>query len=98
MDEENSNLSLLLHEKPVLTILSLKGKEKYASVLAKETNCTYTHTLKILSLFEKYGLISSEKDGRINKIKLTEKGEELAHDLEGIVRHLEHLVENSPEA
>lgn len=85
--------NLLLHEKPAGIILSLKAKEKkYPTVLSKENDCTYTHTLKILEELREYGLVGFEKDGRIKYVKLTELGEDVAHQLEGLIRYLERIT------
>ncbi|MFH1297369.1 MAG: hypothetical protein ABIJ04_08875 [Bacteroidota bacterium] len=91
--EYKSEISnLLLHSKPVGILLSLKGSEgKYASIVSKEIDCTYTHTLKILNDFRKFGIVDFKKDGRIKEIFLTDKGLDIAHDLEGLVRGLEQL-------
>jgi predicted transcriptional regulator len=87
--------SLLLHEKPAGIILSLKEREKkYPTVLSKENDCTYTHTLKILDELREYGLVEFEKDGRIKYVALTELGEDVAHELEGLVRYLEKVSKN----
>jgi len=84
--------SLLLHKKPAGIILSLRDKEKkYPTVLSKENDCTYTHTLKILEELRSYELVEFEKDGRIKFVKLTELGEDVAHNLEGLVRYLERV-------
>jgi predicted transcriptional regulator len=89
---ERNIVKLLLHEKPAGIILSLKSKEKkYASVLSKENDCTYTHTLKILEELRDYGLVNFNKDGRIKYVTLTELGEDVAHELEGLVRYLERV-------
>jgi len=88
--EKNILQTLILHDKPTGIIMSLKGSEgKYASVLSKENDCTYTHTLKILGILEENDIITSSKEGRIKFIKLTDKGEDVAHELEGLVRYLE---------
>ena len=93
MDDRNI-INLLLHEKPAGIILSLKAKEKkYPTVLSKENDCTYTHTLKILEELMEYGLVEFEKDGRIKFVKLTQPGEDVAHELEGLVRYLERKQE-----
>ena len=94
MEPQNrSILNLLLHEKPAGIILSLKSKEKkYPTVLSKENDCTYTHTLKIVEELMEYGLVEFEKDGRIKYVKLTELGEDVAHELEGLVRYLERVA------
>jgi len=84
-------LDLLLHDKPVGVILSLKEGEKYASKVSKEIDCTYTHTLKILSELKSYGMVEFEKKGRIKKVRLTELGEDVAHGLEGLVIRLERI-------
>ncbi len=95
MEEENKSqkdiIGLLLHDKPVGVILSLKEGEKYASKVSKEIDCTYTHALKILSELKSYGMVDFEKKGRIKKVKLTELGEDVAHGLEGLVRRLERI-------
>jgi predicted transcriptional regulator len=90
-DGDKEILNLFLHEKPVGTILSLREGEKYASKVSKEVDCTYTHTLKILSELKAYGLVEFEKSGRIKKVKLTDLGEDIAHGFEGLVRRLERL-------
>ncbi|MFC2163035.1 hypothetical protein ACFLRF_05080 [Candidatus Altiarchaeota archaeon] len=83
-------VGLLLHEKPAGILLSLKDSEgMYASILSKENDCTYTHTLKILSLLEEYGIVEFRKEGRIKFVALTSNGVDVAHELEGLVRHLE---------
>lgn len=91
MSEEALN-KLFLHEKPARIMIGLKGPgEKYASLLMKEADCTYTHTLKILSVLEEHGLIESSKEGRKKPLKLTDKGEDIAHLLEGLYRQLERV-------
>jgi predicted transcriptional regulator len=91
MDERNI-AKLLLHEKPAGIILSLRDKEKkYPTVLSKENDCTYTHTLKILTELRDYGIVEFDKDGRIKYVTLTELGEDVAHELEGLVRYLERV-------
>jgi len=92
---ERAIVNLLLHEKPAGIILSLKSREKkYASVLSKENDCTYTHTLKILDELLEYGLVEFERDRRIKFVKLTQLGEDVAHELEGLVRYLERVSKN----
>jgi predicted transcriptional regulator len=86
---------LLLHEKPAGILLGLKGSSgKYASVLAKETNCTYTHILKVLNQLRDFDIVKFKKQGRTKTIELTEKGIDIAHELEGLVRQLEKASED----
>ena len=93
MYKENTDIrDLFLHGKPAGIILSLKDSEgKYASILSKEVDCTYTHTLKILTQLKKYRLVEFEKNGRIKRVALTSEGEDVAHELGGLVRKLEKL-------
>ena len=85
-------MDLFLHGKPSGIVLSLKDSSgKYASILSKEVDCTYTHTLKILTQLKEYNLVEFEKNGRIKKVCLTSEGEDVAHELGGLVRKLEKI-------
>jgi predicted transcriptional regulator len=93
--EKNFVKKIFFHEKPVEMLIVLKNeKAKYATQVAKAVDCTYSHTVKTLEFFKKLGLVEFEKKGRVKYIKLTPLGEELAHDLEGIVKKLSHIEEN----
>jgi len=88
-------VDLILHEKPSGILLSLREDErKYASVLAKENECTYTHVLKILNELKNLGLVEFQKEGRIKYVDLTGQGEDVAHALEGLTRQLQKLDED----
>lgn len=83
---------LFLRKKPVRLLLNIKiGGVKYVSVLAKETDCTYSHTVKLLELFEQLGLVGFEKTGRIKYVKLTQDGVDLASDFENVLRKFAKL-------
>ena len=84
---------VFLHSKPTKIIIGLKkgNKAKYASILAREADCTYSHTVKILNLLKDYNLIEFEKKGRKKLIKLTPSGDKLAEHMENILRLLEKL-------
>ncbi len=73
-------------KKPALIIMALKkgARIRYGSLLAKEVDCTYSHAVKILQSLEKYGLVAFEKKGRIKLIKLTNKGQEVADNMQEI--------------
>ncbi len=88
--KQNLN-ALFLHTKPVKILTTLYKKdesERYASIIAKIVDCTYSHTVKILDDFKKAGLIEFKKDGRIKRISLTKKGEELAREFEKLSQKL----------
>jgi DNA-binding transcriptional ArsR family regulator len=83
---------LFLRKKPVKLLLNIKmGSTKYISVLAKETDCTYSHTVKLLEVFKELGLLEFNKEGRIKYVKLTKDGEELAADFETVLRKFSKL-------
>ena len=79
---------LFLRKKPVRLLLNIKmgGNPKYVSILAKETDCTYSHTVKLLEIFKNLGIVEFEKQGRIKFVKLTQDGMDLGDDFESILR------------
>ncbi len=83
---------LFLRKKPVRLLLNIKlGSNKYISVLAKETDCTYSHTVKLLELFKGMGLVDFDKQGRIKYVKLTQDGTDIAADFESALRKFAKL-------
>lgn len=91
MESEDSLDNLFLHAKPVKILLGMKvndSSKTYASILAKIADCTYSHTVKILNIFEQHKLIEFNKNGRIKHIVLTKKGEETAKYLDELSRML----------
>ena len=82
---------LFLHDKPAKLLIKIKeGRgEKYASVLARETGCTYSHCIRVLQDMEEKGLVTFDKSGRIKKVFLTKFGEDVAFALENLIRTLE---------
>ena len=87
---------LFLREKPAKILLGLKTSKGsiYATILSKEANCTYSHTIKILNLFRDLGIVKFEKTGRIKKVTLTDDGWDIAHNLEAVTKKL-FLIEEA---
>ncbi len=87
---------IFLHVKPAKIMVGLvRGHDtKYASVLSKEADCTYSHTVKILDQFKEHGLIEFRKEGRKKLIELTDEGEEVAEHMADL---MDALDENSTE-
>lgn len=71
---------VFFRRKPAMILVALKKnlRNRYGSVLAKEVDCTYSHTVKILQEMEKSGLVGFEKQGRIKIIRLTDVGNKVA--------------------
>ena len=84
---------IFFKQKPVRALASLANKERvwYASMLGKEIDCTYPHLTNILKVFEEEGLVVTHGQGRIKIIELTDKGDDLAHDLENILRRMDKI-------
>ncbi len=84
---------LFLRKKPVRLLLNIKtgGSPKYVSILAKETDCTYSHTVKLLDIFKGLGIVDFEKQGRIKYVKLTQDGIDLGNDFESVLRKFSRL-------
>jgi predicted transcriptional regulator len=74
---------LILREKPAKILISLKT--------SKETNCTYSHTIKILDILKEQGLVEFEKSGRIKRVRLTSDGWDIAHNLEALTKKFEQI-------
>lgn len=80
---------MFLQDKPTKLLLSLKGNNpKYASILAKDTDCTYSHCVRILQQMQQCRLVNFEKKGRIKLVKLSSLGEDVAFALENLSRTL----------
>ncbi|MEM4282433.1 MAG: winged helix DNA-binding protein [Candidatus Woesearchaeota archaeon] len=68
----------------MLVHLKNAKSEIYASSLAKQIDCTYSHVVKILQQMEKDNLVNCEKQGRLKLLTLTKKGVELANYIDNI--------------
>ena len=84
---------LFLRKKPVRLLLNIKigSTPKYVSILAKETDCTYSHTVKLLEVFKDLGIVEFDKQGRIKFVTLTQDGTELAGYFEAVMRKFSKL-------
>ncbi|MBI2141405.1 winged helix DNA-binding protein [Candidatus Woesearchaeota archaeon] len=56
----------------------------YASSLAKQIDCTYSHVVKILQQMQKAGLVNFEKQGRLKLLTLTKSGSEVADHIDNV--------------
>lgn len=94
MSAKNEMEELFLRRKPVRLLLNIKigGAPKYVSVLAKDTDCTYSHTVKLLEIFKNMGIVEFEKQGRIKYVRLTADGTALSADFENVLRKFAKLA------
>lgn len=88
--QPNQFLNLILRPKPCAALVLLKDNAQawYPSKLAKNAGLTYVHTTKLLTKFEKAGLVKFEPKGRTKIITLTEKGVLLAKLLEDVIEKM----------
>lgn len=77
---------VFFREKPAMMLVELKNANSqiYASVLAKQIDCTYSHVVKILQEMQKANLINFKKEGRLKLLELTKQGHEIARNIESI--------------
>ncbi len=77
---------VFFREKPAMMLVELKNSksEVYASSLAKQIDCTYSHVVKILQEMEKEGLINFDKQGRLKLLTLTKKGQDVANRIDDV--------------
>ncbi|MEM5829183.1 MAG: winged helix DNA-binding protein [Candidatus Aenigmatarchaeota archaeon] len=89
--KEKSLFMLFLRQKPVKLLTSLRNEPKYATVLSKEVDLTYSHTVKLLDQFKNFGLVDFEKKGRIKIVKLTESGADVAKAFDVVLGKLSKI-------
>ena len=89
-------IDLFLREKPARMVVGLKTSKNsvYVTLLAKEADCTYSHTVKILNVLKDLGIVKFQKKGRIKKVTLTEEGWDIAQKMETMIKKLLHLDKN----
>ena len=77
---------LFLREKPALALIAIEEMENaYAAQVAKRIDSTVPHTCNILAQMEAEGLITSRPVGRVNYLKLTDRGSSLVLALRQIM-------------
>ena len=81
---KNEIFDIFFREKPAMMMVHLKNANDavYASSLAKQVDCTYSHVVKVLKKMEETKLIETEKQGRLNLLRLTKKGREVAEAMD----------------
>jgi predicted transcriptional regulator len=97
VDEKRLLEGLFLRDKPAKILLGLRTNDSpvYVTILSKDANCTYSHTIKILNVLRDLGVVEFEKKGRIKKVILTEDGEEVAKQFEEMIKKFLKLESGS---
>jgi DNA-binding MarR family transcriptional regulator len=78
--------NVFFREKPSMMLVELRNAkaEVYASSLAKQIDCTYSHVVKILQEMEREGLVNFDKQGRLKLLTLTKKGHDVASRIDDV--------------
>ncbi|MEK6967896.1 MAG: winged helix DNA-binding protein [Nanoarchaeota archaeon] len=78
--------NVFFREKPAMLLVTLKNSKNtiYASNMAKQIDCTYSHVVKILQQMNKEGLVNFEKQGRLKLLTLTKKGQDIAEHIDAV--------------
>jgi len=86
MSEKDKIFNIFFREKPAMMLVGLKNTKgaMYASSLAKQIDCTYSHVVKILQEMERAELINFDKQGRLKLLTLTKKGSDIADNISSI--------------
>ena len=86
MTKNKPIFDVFFREKPAMMLVELKNANShvYASVLAKQIDCTYSHVVKILQEMQRAELINFKKEGRLKLLELTRKGKDVAGNIESI--------------
>jgi len=86
MKDNEQIFKVFFRAKPTLMLVRLLNSENemYASSLAKQIDCTYSHVVKILQEMERHELVDFNKQGRLKLLTLTKKGQEVAEHMDKI--------------
>ena len=79
---------LIFYPAPFKIFLLIKDND-YASTISKKADITYSHCEKLIKLFESFKLLKKNKEGRIKRVFLTQKGK----DFQDIIRKILELLE-----
>lgn len=84
--ENKEIFNVFFREKPAMMLVNLKNAKAdvYASSLAKQIDCTYSHVVKILQEMQREELVNFDKQGRLKLLTLTKKGQDIADHIDNI--------------
>lgn len=94
--KEDDLVGLFLRNKPAFILMKIYSctNKCYASTIAKEVDCTYSHTVRIIQILEKSKIVDFEKKGRIKSIKLTKKGRKIAETLKKLITYIHEDIKD----
>lgn len=89
-EQESNSIDFLLNRVPVKILFSLKDRrtDNYLLAISRDTDTTYSHTIKTMDRMEKKGIVKYDSKGRKKIAELTGKGEEIAEQCINLVNTL----------
>jgi len=70
--------SLVLRKRPYQILLAVKRLgEPSLSQISREVGCAFAYTGKMVEKMKELGLVSFTREGRVKRVKLTERGSRL---------------------
>ena len=91
VSKQKSLAGILVREKPLAIFLAVsdENSDNYCSKLVTKAHCTYSHGLSLLGKMGKAGLLTFEKRGRRQQVKLTNKGIEVGKNFKVLMKRLD---------
>lgn len=88
---EESEQEFFLHTKPAKMMVRLAdpSAENYASALSSRIDCTYSHAVRIIQKLDEMDLVDTEKKGRKKYIELTSRGDDVARNINELMKLLD---------
>ncbi|MFH1448505.1 MAG: hypothetical protein ABIG39_06585 [Candidatus Micrarchaeota archaeon] len=84
-----SSLEWLIRRKPATLLMLLKqDKEQHISELSDKSKMSYVHTIKILGIVEREGIVQTETKGNRRIVVLTDCGKRFVAALEMLISSL----------
>lgn len=80
-------INLIMNRKQIEILANLETSKSIAE-LNKKVNITYSHLLKVMYLYQKEGIIETQKQGRVRMLNLTEKGKQLCEAILNLIKIL----------
>jgi len=91
---QDTFISTYLFKHPAHIMANIKNNYSFSSRIAREQNYTVTCSTKTLDILEKAKLIVKTKEGRVNILSLTAKGEKI-QDLILKIKEVESQLKSS---
>ncbi|MCL5016811.1 MAG: hypothetical protein M1441_01560 [Candidatus Parvarchaeota archaeon] len=78
-ESSKSLRKLFLHDKPfiLLQVINENDGRIYPAMISKKIDCSYAYVVKLVTLMDKMGLLSSDGNPHKKLLSLTQKGKKI---------------------